>query len=151
MVFSRRSIPVCMIFLLSFDPPANATSGSSSSLFICPAIAPCALAMASVSPRTTSKDDRREPNSVDPRGFRQRARSLRAYSSSMAARTVYFIRISAHLPITMISPPFGARTVIERLKFITRNFGSVHAFKHGPNTCVILAPEVVGNYSSIER
>lgn len=81
-------MPDWTILRLSFIPPANAAKGSSSSLFICDAMAECALAIDSVSPRTTSKETRRVPVSQDPSGLRQRARSFRAYSSSIAARAV---------------------------------------------------------------
>jgi hypothetical protein len=42
--------------------------------------------MDSTSARMTSHDSRRVPVSQDPRGFRERFRSFREYSSSIAAR-----------------------------------------------------------------
>lgn len=82
-----RSIPFWIIFLLSFSPLPKAANGSSSSVFIWPAMAECAFAIASVSPRTTSREFRRDPVSHDPKVFRHNAWSFRAYSSSIAART----------------------------------------------------------------
>jgi hypothetical protein len=80
------SIPLWTIFRRSFIPPAKAASGSSSSVFICWAMCWCALAMLSTSRRMTSRDMRSDPDSPLPRGLRARLSSLRAYSSSMAAR-----------------------------------------------------------------
>jgi len=68
--------------------PANAASGSSSSLFICAATFWCCLAIDSTSPRTTSSDSRSVPISWDPSDLRDSDMSLRAYSSSMDARAV---------------------------------------------------------------
>lgn len=86
LIFNNFSMLFWTIFRRSFIPPANAASGSSNSLFICCEIAACAFAMASVSPRTTSRETRKVPVSFEPRDLRQRASSFRAYSSSIAAR-----------------------------------------------------------------
>ena len=83
---SSFSMPFCTIFLRSFIPPAKAASGSSSSVFICCAMLWCALPMDSTSARMTSHDSRRVPVSQDPRGLRDRFRSFREYSSSIAER-----------------------------------------------------------------
>ncbi len=89
LVLSSRSTVFCTILRLSFNAPANAASGSSSSLFIWAATPWCCLAMASTSPRTVSSDVFRVPISCDPSDLRDSDKSFRAYSSSMDARAVF--------------------------------------------------------------
>jgi hypothetical protein len=84
--FSNFSIPFCTIFLRSFIPPLNAASGSSNSLFICPAIFWWAFPIDSTSPLITSSEARRVPASWEPSDLRLNARSFREYSSSIVAR-----------------------------------------------------------------
>jgi hypothetical protein len=141
--FSNFSVPPWMIFLLSRMAPENAVKGSSSSVFIWFAMFWCAFAIDSTSSRKTSKEDLREPNSTEPRGFFDRANSLRANSSSIAPRAVEEISDSPHADLT----PVG--TCVERLKLFARRFGIVHTLQHWTNTGILFAPEIVRNCPTV--
>jgi hypothetical protein len=119
-------------------------SGSSSSVFICVATVWCAFAIDSTSNRITSSDDLREPNSTEPSGFLERAKSLRENSSSRAARAV--VRVSDHDIAMRILRKGMVCTRVEGFKFFARRFCIVHAREQGINAGIVFTPEIVGNY-----
>lgn len=136
-VFSSFSIPPCTIFRRSFIAPANAASGSSSSVFICPAIFWCDLPICSTSPLTTSREARSVPASSEPNGFRESANSLRAYSSSIAERACSY---QSCIVIILIR-----RTCVEGLQLIACLLGILHPLKERVHACISRSPEVIRN------